>query len=234
MTFWIIILCFSAWAALHSFLASRTAKDRARGLFGPSVRVWYRFAFVVAAVLTLAPIAVLLFVLPNTLLYSVPSPWRWIMRAGQALSAILLLWTVLQTRPMRFIGVEQLLQWHRSRGEGPAERSRTWGPELPNANDKAGGGSSRTPGKPRLIRRGLYGLVRHPMYLASLPVMWLAPAMTANRLTLYALISLYFFVGTFHEETLLIEEFGDDYREYQKRVPRILPMPRRRQGTASR
>jgi len=235
MAFWIIILCFAAWAVLHSFLASRTAKDRARELFGPSVRVWYRFAFVAVAVVTLAPTAVMLFVLPDAPLYSVPSPWRWIMKAGQAVSAVLLVWTVLQTRPMRFTGVEQLLQWYRSRRDGRKEESRTEGPEHGDTNTCAASGrGSQAPGKPRLVQRGLYGLVRHPMYLFSLPVMWLAPVMTVNRLTLYALISLYFFVGTFHEEKLLIAEFGDDYREYQRRVPRIMPLPRRRQGTASR
>jgi len=230
MTFWIIILCFAAWAALHSALAGRAAKNRARELFGPSARIWYRFGFVVVAVVTLIPIAVLLFVLFDVALYAVPSPWCWIMKAGQAISAVLLVWTILQTRPMRFIGLEQLLEWSRRRGAAHESGERA-GPEKETA-----GGADRTGAgrKPRLVRKGLYGLVRHPMYLFSLPVMWLAPVMTANRLTLYAMISLYFFVGAFHEEKLLIAEFGADYRKYQKQVPRILPLPRRRQGTASR
>jgi protein-S-isoprenylcysteine O-methyltransferase Ste14 len=88
-------------------------------------------------------------------------------------------------------------------------------------------GKSRD-GKPKLTERGLYGLVRHPMYLFSLLVMWLSPTMTVNRITLYSLISLYFFVGTFHEEILLEEEFGQDYADYRRRVPRMIPFFRRR------
>ena len=197
MSFWVVIVYFIVWAVLHSFLASRRAKAWAKSLFGPGVRRWYRFAFVLCAVLSLAPLAALMVLLPDRMVYSLASPWRWVMTAGQALSLGFLIWTIMGTRPTDFIGVSQLI------------------------------GRSRQ-GKPKLTESGLYGLVRHPMYLFSLPIMWLSPSMTINRLTLYALISIYFFVGTYHEEILLEEEFGQDYAEYKKRVPRLIPFLRLR------
>lgn len=196
----IIIAVFTGWAVLHSLLAGKTVKRKARALFGASTDRWYRFGFVVFAVLTLAPIVVLLLLLPDRTLYAVPSPWRWIMNVGQAVSAVLLAWTIRQTRPMRFIGLTRLL-------------------------DPEDGGAQK---ESKLAEGGLYGMVRHPMYFFALLLMWLSPSMTVNRLALYALITLYFFVGSIHEETLLIDEFGDVYRTYRRRVPRLIPGLKRR------
>jgi protein-S-isoprenylcysteine O-methyltransferase Ste14 len=77
--------------------------------------------------------------------------------------------------------------------------------------------------RPTLTTRGLYRVSRHPMYFASMLVMWLSPAMTINQLTLFALMSLYFIAGSYHEEMLLVKQFGGAYREYRRKVPRIFP-----------
>jgi protein-S-isoprenylcysteine O-methyltransferase Ste14 len=65
--------------------------------------------------------------------------------------------------------------------------------------------------------------VRHPLYFWSLVLIWLTPQMTANRLALFAVFSVYLYAGSFFEERRLVAEFGDDYREYQRRVPRMVP-----------
>jgi protein-S-isoprenylcysteine O-methyltransferase Ste14 len=56
---------------------------------------------------------------------------------------------------------------------------------------------------------------------------WLTPAMTMNLLTLYVLTTLYFVVGSVHEEHRLLDEFGAAYRDYQRQVPRLIPRPGR-------
>jgi protein-S-isoprenylcysteine O-methyltransferase Ste14 len=71
----------------------------------------------------------------------------------------------------------------------------------------------------------MYRWVRHPLYFWGLVFIWLMPQMTVNRLALFAVFSVYLYVGTFFEERRLVEEFGDDYREYQRRVPRLIPAP---------
>ena len=75
--------------------------------------------------------------------------------------------------------------------------------------------------------RGLYRYVRHPGYFCGLVVIWLTPVMTVNLLVLYALFTLYFCVGSMHEESRLVAEFGAAYDEYQRHVPRLIPLPRR-------
>ena len=70
---------------------------------------------------------------------------------------------------------------------------------------------------------GFYGWVRHPLYLFSLLFLWLTPVMTINLLTTYLLFTLYFYIASFFEEQRLRAEFGPAYRQYQQRVPRLIP-----------
>lgn len=83
---------------------------------------------------------------------------------------------------------------------------------------------------PPLMTDGLYGLVRHPMYLGD--VLWslgLALALDA----LYALVLVPLWWGlraglAVLEEERLAETYGDAYETYRARVPaRVIPDPRR-------
>ena len=78
-----------------------------------------------------------------------------------------------------------------------------------------------------LQAQGFYCYVRHPLYLFATLFVWLTPAMTVNLATLYGLITLYFVVGSVHEEGRLVAEFGAAYRAYQRQVPRLIPRPGR-------
>ena len=75
--------------------------------------------------------------------------------------------------------------------------------------------------------RGLYAHVRHPLYLLSMALLWLTPEMTINRITVNALASLYFVVGSIFEERKLLRQYGEAYGHYQSNVPRLVPRMRR-------
>ncbi|MDM7918394.1 MAG: hypothetical protein QUS12_04425, partial [Methanosarcina sp.] len=49
------------------------------------------------------------------------------------------------------------------------------------------------------------------------------PFMTVNLLIIYLLTTVYLFLGSLHWETRLVAQFGDEYREYQKKVHRMVP-----------
>jgi protein-S-isoprenylcysteine O-methyltransferase Ste14 len=71
--------------------------------------------------------------------------------------------------------------------------------------------------------RGPYRWVRHPLYLFTIMLFWSCPVITADRLLLNVLWTLWIVIGTMLEERELIDDFGDDYRDYQAKVPMLLP-----------
>jgi protein-S-isoprenylcysteine O-methyltransferase Ste14 len=79
--------------------------------------------------------------------------------------------------------------------------------------------------KGRLLQEGIYGVVRHPRYLSA-GVSVIANALFINYAGLYILVLLLVPVGYLMivlEERELIERFGEEYRKYQRGVPRLIP-----------
>ena len=81
----------------------------------------------------------------------------------------------------------------------------------------------KTPEAGPLNIRGIYRWVRDPFLLTGLIIIWLTPFMTVNLLVIYILTTIYLYLGSLHWERRLVAQFGDEYREYQKRVHRIIP-----------
>ena len=71
--------------------------------------------------------------------------------------------------------------------------------------------------------RGTYQWVRHPLYFFSLLMIWAQVSVTADRLLFNGLWTIWIIIGTFLEERDLIASFGDEYRNYQRKVPMLIP-----------
>lgn len=79
-------------------------------------------------------------------------------------------------------------------------------------------------GHRRLLDSGVFGLCRHPLYLGVL-VSFLG--FSVSTLSLASMAVLFVFFLTYdrfasYEERQLLREFGDEYREYRRRVPKWL------------
>lgn len=74
-----------------------------------------------------------------------------------------------------------------------------------------------------LVTRGLYRVVRHPLYTFGLLFIWLTPTVTQNSLVVYLGATLYTLVGAYFEERKLLRDFGEAYAEYRKKVPMLIP-----------
>src|ERR1700739_906304 len=75
--------------------------------------------------------------------------------------------------------------------------------------------------------RWLYRLVRHPLMLGFLIAFWAIPTMTAGHLLFSIGMTGYILIATHSEEHDLIEGLGDEYRDYRREVPMLVPRPRR-------
>ena len=85
-------------------------------------------------------------------------------------------------------------------------------------------------GKPytqlKFSERSLYKSVRHPLYLGYFIAFWFTPDMTQGHLLFAAVTTAYILVAIQLEERDLIKGLGQDYVDYRKRTPMILPIPK--------
>lgn len=77
----------------------------------------------------------------------------------------------------------------------------------------------------KVIDQGVFRISRHPLYLSVL-IFYLALILfnpTIISLVLFLIIFLFYNRFASYEEELLVERYGDSYREYCKRVARWFP-----------
>lgn len=77
----------------------------------------------------------------------------------------------------------------------------------------------------RLVQTGIYGLVRHPMYLGGLLAFpgWTLVFRSWLTIPLTLLVGLFLAVRIRQEERLLAESFGAEFDAYRRRTWRLLP-----------
>ena len=162
--FWLIIT-IALWGLVHSLLASMSFKNLLRKTLGDGFMKFYRVLYNIFAVMSIAPILYLMVSLPNPILYQVPAPWKYLMLAGQGVSALFLLIAVLQTDLLSFAGLRQLIE---------AEKT----------------GDLVTGGLYRMVRHPLYTFSLLILWLA--PSMTVNSFVVYTALTIYVLIGIVF------------------------------------------
>jgi protein-S-isoprenylcysteine O-methyltransferase Ste14 len=73
------------------------------------------------------------------------------------------------------------------------------------------------------VVRGPYRWVRHPLYFFSMLLIWSCPDLSLDRLLYNILWSTWIIVGSVLEERDLVADFGEPYRDYQRKVPMLIP-----------
>lgn len=188
-----------AWAALHSLSMSPWAKGLAARGLGPRF-AFYRLGFTALSLASFGLAALLAPRLPHPLYQA--QGWAaallWAVRlAGAAFFA----WTCRFVDLGEFVGLRQARDYPTGRVDRDGEVA----------------------GPRQLVRTGPHALVRHPMYLAGAAILFADPAMTLEKLLFACFALAYFLVGSRFEEARLIAAFGQEYRDYQREVPRLWP-----------
>ena len=73
----------------------------------------------------------------------------------------------------------------------------------------------------------LHRYVRHPIYAGSILVFFAVPVMTADRMLFAVGMTIYILIGIQFEERKLLRLLGPVYSDYRRRVPMLLPWPKR-------
>lgn len=192
--FWWILLSLIIYGAIHSLLAGVKTKRWVEERLGSDLyRRYYRLFFSFMAAILFVPVLALTALLPDRVIYRIPSPWVWLTTAAQVAAALLVIQSVKLTGAMRFIGLAQAADPDQAEKPMP------------------------------LVKGSLYRFVRHPIYTATFIFIWLVPQMSWNTLALNIGVTAYTLIGAFFEERKLIREFGEEYRIYRKNTPFIIP-----------
>lgn len=192
-----------AFGFVHSILVTRPVKVFFSNLFGEGfVRTWYRFLYTCFSVVTLIAAVAAVRMVPDAPVYEPSQLLVIIMRFIQLAAVIFAAQAFNGIDAIEFLGVRQAMRGVSGRG---------------------GSGDMEGITQTRLVKSGVYGIVRHPLYLAGIVVMTFSPTLTRNRITVSILADLYFVFGAFIEERRYIRYFGREYLDYMKEVPRLLP-----------
>lgn len=203
----LVLIGMLLYALLHTFMAGR-GKTYFRDRFGErAYHGLYRLIYNGVAVLTILPVIYLVVDQPGPTVWTFPLRLEPLLLITQLIGLVGLGAALLQIDLMRFAGLSQF-------------RAYISGDPLPLPAEK-------------LQTGGLYRLVRHPLYLFSLLIVWPVTTMTSAYLGFALGVTVYFLVGSYWEEKRMLAYFGKKYATYREQVPWMLPFfhVRRSQST---
>ncbi|MBN8595195.1 MAG: isoprenylcysteine carboxylmethyltransferase family protein [Anaerolineae bacterium] len=194
----VIVFTVIAFAVIHSILAQNRVKDSIRARMGERAYLGlYRILYNILAVLTLAPALVAIAFTPSPIIWRVEGIPAVLLVGLQGIGLVGLTVSLLQTDILRFGGVTQLMAW---------------------LSDQP------LPLPPESLRTdGVYALVRHPLYLFSLLMLWPMAVMTESLLAFNIAATAYFVIGSIIEERRMVNDFGEPYIRYRQNVPWLFP-----------
>ncbi len=202
MSYLLVVILWTVYCALHSFLISVRFTALMTRLL-KNYYAFYRLFYVLISFILLIPL--IRFTgegeSPIIMTYDAPlSIARYVLMSG---SLVLFFWAFFfDYDSLSFFGIRQILNFAKPK-------------------------TAATPVE--LKRNGLLGMVRHPMYLALILYLW-CQTFRMMDLVINSLLTLYVLIGTWLEERKLVLEFGEAYLGYQRQVPMLIPFAKRRRN----
>lgn len=195
----ILIFLFALFGYVHSFLASLKVKSFFRKILGKAI-AFYRLGYNILSF-------VLLYLIwdlgpqPSLQIYILKPPFDYLVLIPQILAIIGVIWCFKYVNFREFIGLNQIDRFLKNQySEDDLDENYT------------------------LRIEGPYKYSRHPIYFFSIIFLLFRAEMNLFYLTMFISFTAYFYIATFYEEKKMVRLFGDDYKNYQKNVPRICPL----------
>ena len=196
-----VVLSTLMFSALHSLLASASAKQAASRLIGQVNRDrYYRAFFNLQSVLTSGALVLYILRLPDKPL------WRMTPRLKLASNLVRLACLI------GFIQAVRQIHFSRVSGFESLMSART----SPKREPEAQGPALDAP------ITGPFRFSRHPLNFLAIPLIWLTPRMTRNKFAFNCVATLYFLIGSLHEEQRMRAAWGQRYHEYCRTTRFIL------------
>ncbi|MCM8856752.1 MAG: hypothetical protein LC541_10115 [Candidatus Thiodiazotropha sp.] len=161
----------------------------------PALMPWYRILFNALAIILILPPLIALWLFQSDPLWQWQGILAWLAYTLMLLACIGFIWTMRYYDSSEFFGIRQLQHHHQ------------------DVQDSE-----------QLHISPLHRYVRHPWYSLGLILIW-TQDMDAARLVTATLVTLYLLLGSRLEEHKLLLYHGDIYRNYQRRVPGLIPLP---------
>ena len=200
MKYLVIALLWTGYCSLHSYLISIRLTKLMEQLL-KQYFAFYRLFYILISIALLIPLLNYSSTLNDKVLFTYPPVLSVARQALMAASLLLFFWAFFFDYDfLSFFGIRQILNFGKTKRE---EKSVV------------------------LKRRGLLGIMRHPMYLALIVYLW-CQTFSLTEVVVNLVLTIYVIIGTRLEERKLVLEFGDAYTKYQQEVPMLIPFTTRK------
>ena len=195
MNYLLIALMWVGYCLLHSFLISIRFTDLMTRLL-KNYYAFYRIFYVSISLVLLIPLIDYTTQLDNKVIINYGMALtivRYILISG---SLLMFFWAFFfNYDTLSFFGIRQALNFGKIKKINPSEDVK---------------------------KNGLLGIIRHPMYLAVMIILW-CQIFTMSDIIVSTILTIYIIIATRLEEKKLVSEFGDAYVNYQQQVPMFIP-----------
>ena len=195
MEYLLIILLWTGYCSLHSFLISIRFTNLMTRLL-KNYYAFYRLFYILISFVLLVPLINYTAQTDNKVIITYSSPFDIIRYVLVYASLLMFFWAFFfNYDSLSFFGIRQILNFGK-----------------PKKINQSG----------ELKKNGLLGIIRHPMYLALIIYLW-CQTFRVTDIVVNTVLTIYVIIGSILEEKKLVLEFGDSYIEYQKEVPMLIP-----------
>lgn len=195
MKYLLIALMWAGYCALHSYLISIGFTNLLSRLL-KKYYAFYRLFYILISLFLLIPLINYTAQLDDKVIivYGLPLDiLRYVLISG---SLLMFFWAFFfDYDSLSFFGVRQILNFGRIQKTNPSDE---------------------------IKRKGLLGIIRHPMYLALIIYLW-CQTHKMSDIVVNTVLTVYVIIGTILEEKKLVLEFGESYIKYQNEVSMLIP-----------